>query len=86
MHTTTMKHLTIRGVPDDLHDALHEEKERTGKSLNQTVIDLLRQRLGLDAPRSNGLARFAGTWTYEDFEEFERSVAPTEEIDRELWH
>jgi plasmid stability protein len=85
MHTTTMKHLTIRNVPDDLHDALHEEKERTGKSLNQTVVDLLRQRLGLDAPRHNGLARFAGTWSQSDLEIFERSIAPTEEIDRELW-
>lgn len=85
MHTSDMKHLTIRGVPEDLFDALHEEKERTGKSLNQTVIDLLRQRVGLDAPRSNGLARFAGTWSKEDLEELERSIAPMEELDPELW-
>lgn len=85
MHAGTMKHLTIRGVPDDLHDLLHEEKERSGKSLNQTVIDLLRERLGVDSPRRNGLARFAGTWSQADFDDFERSIAPMEEIDRDLW-
>lgn len=85
MHIGTMKHLTIRGVPEDLYDLLHEERERTGKSLNQTVIDLLRERLGVDSPRRNGLARFAGTWSPADFDDFERSVAPMEEIDRDLW-
>lgn len=85
MHTGTMKHLTIRGVPEDLFDLLHEEKERTGKSLNQTVIDLLRERLGDDSPRRNGLARFAGTWSQADFDDLESSVAPMEEIDRDLW-
>jgi plasmid stability protein len=84
MHTGTMKHLTIRGVPEDLHDRLREEKERTGKSLSQTVIDLLR-RLGVDSPRRNGLARFAGTWSQSDFDDFERSVALMEEIDQDLW-
>lgn len=85
MHTGTMKHLTIRGVPEDLHNLLHEEKERTGKSLNQTVIDLLRERLGAASPRRNGLARFSGTWSQTDFDDFERFVAPMEEIDRDLW-
>lgn len=85
MHTGPMKHLTIRGVPEDLHELLLEEKERTGKSLNQTVIDLLRERLGADSPRRNGLARFAGGWSQTDFDEFQRSTAAMEDIDRDLW-
>lgn len=85
MHPGTMKHLTIRGVPEDLHELLHEMKERTGKSLNQTVIDLLRERLGADSPRRNGLARFAGNWSQADFDDFSRSTAPMEDIDRDLW-
>jgi plasmid stability protein len=85
MQTEDMKHLTIRGVPEDLHDRLREEKERTGKSLNQTVIDLLRERLGVDSPRRNGLARFAGSWSQTDFDDFERAVVLMEEIDRDLW-
>ena len=37
--------------------ALAEEKRRRGTSLNRTVIDLLRQSLGVPGTRRNGLAR-----------------------------
>jgi hypothetical protein len=49
------------------------------------VIDLLQERLGVDSPRRNGLARFAGSWSRTDFDEFQRSTAPMEDIDRDLW-
>ena len=80
-----MKNLTIRNVPDDLADALEREKGRRRESLNQTVIELLSQGLGVGLSRSNGLARLAGTWTAEDHRMFEESIAPFEEIDAELW-
>jgi hypothetical protein len=82
-----MRHLTIRNVPDELARRLEEEKHVRGRSLNQTVLDLLAQATGLTSSgaRSNGLARFAGTWTQEEFEEFERAIAPFEEVDEELW-
>jgi len=80
-----LKNLTIRNVPDDLADALEREKSRRRESLNQTVIELLSQGLGVGLSRSNGLARLAGTWTAEDHRMFEESIAPFEEIDAELW-
>ncbi len=82
-----MRNLTIRNVPSELADALDEEKKRRGKSLNQTVLQLLRQCLGVRSasPRSNGLARLAGTWTAEEYSEFEQAIASTEQIDEELW-
>lgn len=81
-----MKHLTVRDVPPDVARALEKEKERCGKSLNQTVVDLLRQSLGIGGvPRSNGLAEQAGTWTEEDLEEFESAIVEAEQIDEELW-
>jgi len=80
-----LKNLTIRNVPDDLADALEREKSRRRESLNQTVIELLSQGLGVGLSRSNGLARLAGTWTAEDQRMFEESIAPFEEIDAELW-
>jgi hypothetical protein len=82
-----MRHLTIRKVPSELSRALEEEKRRRGTSLNRTVLDLLGQALGLgsSAPRTNGLAELAGTWSKAEHEEFERAVAPTEQIDEELW-
>lgn len=82
-----MHHLTIRNVPADLGERLLEEKRLRGRSLNQTVLDLLSQAVGLAdrGPRSNGLRTLAGTWSAEDQAEFERAIADSEQIDEELW-
>ncbi len=82
-----MQHLTVRNIPPELASALSNEKHRRQTSLNQTVIDLLRQSLGVvpGHQRSNGLGRLAGSWTQEELEEFEAATAPTREIDEELW-
>jgi hypothetical protein len=81
----TLKALTIRNLPPGIADALEREKRRRGKSLNQTVIDLLGQGLGAGGARSNGLGRLAGTWSEEEFRDFERATAQFEAIDEELW-
>jgi len=82
-----MKNLTIRDVPSDLAEALEREKIRRGKSLNQTVLQLLSQCLGVKptGSRTNGLAQLAGTWTAEEHSRFESDIALTEQIDEELW-
>ena len=82
-----MKVLTIRGVSKRLSDALEREKRQRGRSLNQTVLDVLSDRLGIgeSGPRRNGLARLAGTWSQKEFEQFEAAVASTEQVDDELW-
>lgn len=80
-----MKALTIRNVPAPVAEALEREKRRRGRSLNQTVIDLLGQSLGVHGNRSNGLGRLAGSWDEKDLDEFEQAVAPFEQIDEELW-
>ncbi|GMV04006.1 MAG: hypothetical protein AMXMBFR53_02870 [Gemmatimonadota bacterium] len=80
-----MKALTIRNLPADVARALEEEKRRRGTSLNQTVIELLSQGLGVGVRRSNGLADLAGTWTEEEFRAFEEAIGPFGEVDPELW-
>jgi hypothetical protein len=82
-----MKHLTIRNLPTDISRALEKEKRRRGTSLNQTVIDVLGERLGVSAPeaRRNGLKRLAGTWTAEEVAAFHESFAAVEQVDEELW-
>jgi hypothetical protein len=64
---------------------LEKEKGRRRGSLNQTVIELLSQGLGVGSSRSNGIARFAGTWTAEEHRKFEESIELFEGIDAELW-
>lgn len=80
-----IKALTIRNLPPALADALDREKRRRGKSLNQTVIDLLGQGLGAQGVRSNGLGRLAGGWSEEEFRDFERATAQFDAVDEELW-
>lgn len=79
------RHLTIRNVPEELALALDAERRSTGKSLNQTVIDLLRGSLGVGAPRTNGLEKFAGVWTQEEYLEFRKNTEDFDKIDEELW-
>ena len=80
-----LKHLTVRSVPPELAAALEQEKRRTGLSLNQTVIGLLCQGLGVRGTRTNGLSKLAGTWTEKHQREFEDATAPFNVIDPELW-
>lgn len=82
-----MRYLTVRDVPADIAKALRTETRRREKSLNQTVIDLLRQALGLswDSQETNGLEKLAGTWSQEELDHFEHATAVFERIDEEEW-
>ncbi len=80
-----MRNLTIRNLPPAVAEALEQEKGRRGSSLNQTVIDLLSQGLGVGAVRSNGLASLGGAWSEADFQAFESAVRPFADVDDELW-
>jgi plasmid stability protein len=77
--------LTVRNLPDELTAALQREKRRRGTSLNQTVIDLLRQSLGVKGTRSNGVGKLAGTWTAAEHREFLSAIPMFEEVDPEPW-
>jgi len=50
-----VRNLTVRNLPKELAAALEREQQRRGTSLNQTVIDLLRQSLGVKGARGNGV-------------------------------
>ncbi len=80
-----IKTLTIRNLPPALAEALESEKRLRGKSLNQTVIDLLDQGLGTRGARSNGLASLGGGWSEKEFRDFEQATAQFEQVDEELW-
>lgn len=77
--------MTIRNLPPGIAEALEREKRRKGKSLNQTVVDLLGQALGAEGERSNGLGRLAGGWSEDEFREFEQATAQFEKVDEEVW-
>jgi len=82
-----MKQLTIRNVSPELNRAIVAESRLKGQSINKTVLNLLHHALGLGITKSfdNGLGKFAGTWSEEEFHEFEENTAHFEAIDMELW-
>ena len=81
-----MRTMTIRNVTPALSAALDAEKRRRGMSLNRTVLSLMEESLGVRGKtRSNGLRRLAGTWSEEEFRQFEERVATFNEIDEDLW-
>ena len=82
-----MKTISVRNVPPDTAAALEAERRLRGLSLNRTVLSLMHEALGLSNPRrrSNGLRRFAGTWTEVEFRHFEEAVASFQAIDEDMW-
>ncbi|MFO7984839.1 MAG: hypothetical protein R6U38_03180 [Desulfatiglandaceae bacterium] len=82
-----MKQLTIRKVSSELDRAIAAESRLKGQSINQTVLDLLHQTLGLGLKErfDNGLRKQAGTWSEDEFREFEKHTDLFEKIDPELW-
>ena len=84
-----MKAITVRDMPPALEEAVLKRAQREGMSLNRTVILMLEEATGLSEdqkPRLNhDFDKFAGTWTAEEAEEFDRRVAHFEEIDWEMW-
>ncbi|MES1240825.1 MAG: DEAD/DEAH box helicase [Acidobacteriota bacterium] len=46
-----MTNLTIRNLPHDVLAAIEEEKNRSGSSMNRTLVELLRRGLGMPEPK-----------------------------------
>ncbi len=84
---SAMKNLTVRNVDPDLAEALDRERRRADKSLNQTILDLLRRALGTTKTEaySNGLRELAGGWSDAEHEAFERACQDFEKVDEDLW-
>lgn len=85
-----MKTITIRGVDEPMSKTLRERAKAESISLNQYVLKLLRESLGLAKERSHtrrytDLDYLIGSWTEEEFLEFEESQKPFAVIDEDLW-
>lgn len=76
---------TIRGIPPEIDQALRQSARSSGKSLNEAVIELLSQGIGVaGVPRKRrDLGDVAGTWESE--EPVESALADQDQIDEALW-
>ncbi len=85
-----MKTITIRGVDEPMSKTLRERARAESMSLNQYVLKLLRESLGLTKEKNhtrryNDLDKMTGQWSEADLAEFEKSQEPFSIIDAELW-
>jgi len=85
-----MKTITVRGLDDDVAESLKETAGREGKSVNQLVVDIVRERLGLKKQRKftaihNDLDHLFGTWSEDEFRQIQGKIDLERKIDKELW-
>ena len=69
-----MKTITIRGIDARLQSELEKVSAKESKSLNKTILSLLRKSLGVEGkikyPTYDDLDFLAGSWSKEDEKEF----------------
>jgi len=84
-----MKTLTIRGIEPELADKINEWAKKSGKSINQASLRLLKSALGLgdkkNFPVFHDLDPLAGTWSHEDETLFFKSIQIMSQVDPEMW-
>ena len=84
-----MKTITLRGIDEELDQALKRLAAQSSASVNATILKLLRRALGFEKKRLHVLHHdldwLAGTWTDTELREFEKHTQPFSEVDEELW-
>jgi len=76
---------TIRGIPPAVDEALRKRAKATGKSLNETAIEVLIEGSGADGVRRKrrDLSDIVGTWVEDPA--FDEAIADQQRIDEDMW-
>jgi plasmid stability protein len=82
-----MTAITLRNIPVALQEAIRQRAEKDGASLNRTVLRILEEATfgSRRQQRHHDLDHLAGTWSAEEAEVFESSLADQRRIDPEAW-
>jgi plasmid stability protein len=85
-----MKNMTIRGIDTSLDQALRKAAKAESNSVNQLVVNILRERFGLaKAPRHtrrhHDLDELFGAWSENHYQDVENALQQQRGIDPELW-
>jgi len=85
-----MKAITVRGVDSEMSIKLKQIAESEKKSVNQLVLDLLKQNMGMQKKKRytkihNDLDDLFGQWSDSEFEEIQGIIEEQRKIDLELW-
>ena len=82
-----MSQITLRQIPDALEKQLRSLASKNKTSLNKVVLTLLMKSLGISAEsgKKRNLTDLCGTWTRNQFKEFQRNTEDFNRIDPEIW-
>jgi len=85
-----MKTITIRRIDDQLAELLKEKARKDQKSINQLLLDTLRNSLGLSSEKKftaeyHDLDHLFGQWSAEEFESIQGKITNDRKIDQEIW-
>jgi hypothetical protein len=85
-----MSSLSIRGVDPQLAAILKEQAKKSQKSINQFVLETLRQHVGLMKEKRftreyDDLDNLFGRWSDEEYADIQGKIDAERQIDEELW-
>ena len=84
-----MKTITLRNLPVSLDRTIRQRAKKKGVSVNKVIISLLQDHLGEPemrlVRRYHDLDGLAGSWSKQEAEAFEKTLAQQRAIDPEMW-
>jgi len=85
-----MKTITIRGIDEETALNLKKKSHENKKSMNQFIIDIIRQALHMDKSKKftkeyNDLDNIFGIWSQQDFDRIQGEINADRKIDPDLW-
>jgi hypothetical protein len=84
-----MKSLTIHKLEEPLLVLLKEKAHKEGKSMNQTVKELIETMVGIKVKRRDSsdseFKDLCGAWSSKDLQEFEQATRSFKKVDKEDW-
>jgi hypothetical protein len=84
-----MTQITLRGLKPELERQIRKISQKSGKSLNRIILDMIYQQTGLkktgETMPGESLRKLAGGWSEKDAAEFFESIKSSEQIDEGMW-
>ncbi len=84
-----MKTMTIHALDESVGKRIRAKARRDGKSLNQTLKELLSASVGVSstpaADHRADFAEFCGIWTAREANDFKAATADFETVDKADW-
>lgn len=83
-----MATMTLRGIDEQIADALKKRAQKENTSVNTVMLKVLKESLGMEKKKRmiqyDDLDHLAGSWSSQDAAEFEQATAPFEAVDGDM--